>query len=90
MAMSALRIPGPNDAVMAMANSTGGKAMVRSTKRISNASIQPPKKPATAPTSEPRTTENTMTTAEMGSEVRAPHRVRMNTSRPSRAHTPAR
>ena len=76
-------MPGPSDAVMAIANRMGGNAMVRSTSRISTASSQPPKKPEMAPMIVPTMTEATITIAATGNEMRAPHNARVNTSRPS-------
>ena len=76
-------MPGPSDAVMAIASRIGGNAIVMSTARMNTASTQPPKKPAAAPMMVPMITDDTITTAATGSEVRAPHRVRVNTSRPS-------
>ena len=80
IAMTALRTPGPSDAVMAIASRIGGNAMVMSMNRMSAASTHPPRNPASAPTTVPRTTADTMTMPETGNEMRDPHSARMNTS----------
>ncbi len=73
----------PSTAIIAMANRIAGSASSTSTNRISVASRQPPKNPATSPIGTPITAAIITAPAAVSSEVRAPNTTRARMSRPT-------
>lgn len=64
-------------------SSSAGKARKTSVTRMITSRAQPPAYPATTPSATPATPLTASTATAMNSEVRAPNRTRLNTSRPT-------
>ena len=82
MAMMALTMPGPNTAVIMMADRMAGKASVKSLSRMMVSSIQPRRAAASRPSAVPTTSPIPTATTPTRMELRAPTSSSDATSRP--------
>jgi hypothetical protein len=72
MAIIALKMPGPRADVIAKASINEGNVQIASVTRINNASVFPPTKPATMPSSTPEINPILTETKPTASDTRAP------------------
>jgi len=75
--------PGPVSATIASAKRMLGNASMMSISRMITVSAQPPRKPATAPSSEPIRMASDTELKPINSDTRAPYNIRLSWSRPS-------
>ncbi len=83
MAMMALTAPGPSHAVIMIADSTAGKAKVKSASRITASSISPPRAAASRPSATPSDRPMPTATKPTAKELRDPTINIDSTSRPN-------